>query len=443
MTDQVRLEARQAALAALKLVRDGGYANLAVNQVLRRTALTSRDAGYVTELVFGTCRNLGTLDLIIERAGGRPLNSLQPAVVDVLRLGAQQVLRMRLPIFAAVSSMVTLATEQIGRRVTGVVNAILRRVAERSWDEWLDELTAGLTGHQGLAIRTCHPTWIVEAYSRVLPTGELLPALEANNQVPTPTLVVRPTLLSREDLLYDGGEPTPYSPWGVSRPGDPGQVAAVRDGRAGVQDEGSQLVAGLLAEVEAPDGPWLDLCAGPGGKAALLTGLARQQDQWLLAAELHPHRAELTAEALRGYGQVPVVVADGRTPAWGAVFARVLLDAPCSGLGALRRRPEARWRKHKSEIAGLADLQRQLLESACSSLVPGGVLAYITCSPHPDETAAVVQAVSDAAPVEILDAPSLLPQILDAAASTDPRFIQLWPHRHNTDAMFCALLRRT
>ena len=438
----MRLEARQAALAALKLVRDGCYANLAVNQVLRRTALSAKDAGFVTELVYGTCRNLGTLDLIIERAGGRPLNSLQPAVVDLLRLGAQQVLRMRLPVFAAVSSMVTLATGQIGRRVTGVVNAVLRRVAERGWNEWLDELTAGMAYHQGLAIRTCHPTWMVEVYARLLPADELVSALEADNLSPTPTLVVRPTLLSRDELLFDGGEPTPYSPWGVSRPGDPGQVAAVRDGRAGVQDEGSQLVAGLLAEADAADGTWLDLCAGPGGKAALLTGLARQQRQTLLAAELHPHRAELTVEALRAYGQAPVVVADGRVPAWGADFARILLDAPCSGLGALRRRPEARWRKHESDVPSLAGLQRDLLESACSCLVPGGVVAYVTCSPHPDETAEVVHAVSAVAPVEILDAPPLLPQVLDAAADTDPRFIQLWPHRHNTDAMFCALLRR-
>ena len=442
MADEVRFEARQAALEALKIIRHGGYANLAVNQVLGRTGLSAEDAGFVTELVFGTCRNLGTLDRIIERAGNRPLRTLQPAVVDLLRLGSHQVLKMRMPVYAAVSSMVTLAQKQIGRRVTGVVNAILRRVAARDWEQWMDELTTGLPPEEALAIRTCHPQWIVEAYSRLLPPDEVQPALAANNDIPTPTLAVRPTLLTREELLLDGGEPTPYSPWGVLRPGDPAAVAAVREGRAGVQDEGSQLVAGVGVAPDAPDGPWLDLCAGPGGKAALLAGLARQCGTELVAAEVHPHRAELTAEALRAYGSSAVMVADGRVPAWKPVFARVVADVPCSGVGALRRRPEARWRKTPDDLPELTALQQDLLVSACASVVPGGVVAYITCSPLPEETAAVVQAVVATTGVEILDAPALLPQVPRTRAGTDPRCIQLWPHRHGTDAMFCALLRR-
>ncbi|MCL2482614.1 MAG: rRNA cytosine-C5-methylase [Propionibacteriaceae bacterium] len=437
---QVTTTARQAGFAALAAIRSSGYANLVVNEVLTRAQLSSNDARFVTELVYGTCRNQGTLDMVIEMAAGRELRTLQPAVVDVLRLGTQQLLRMRVPAHAAVSSSVGLAKEQIGHRVAGVVNAILRRVAGRDWEEWLDLLTQGLDFRQALAVRTCHPGWIVDAYAQCLPEPELAEALAANNRPPLPTLAVRPSLMTREELLAFGGEPTPYSEWGVARKGDPLEVAAVRDGRAGVQDEGSQLVAAVLARVDAPAGPWLDMCAGPGGKAALLTGLARERSEQVVAADIHPHRVRLVADALQGYpGPAPVMVADGRTPAWGACFSRVILDAPCTGLGALRRRPEARWRKTPADLTTLVALQRALLDRACQSVLPGGVVAYVTCSPHLGETAEVVAGQGG---VEILDAPALLPGVRQASASSDPRFIQLWPHRHGTDAMFCALLRR-
>ena len=432
-------DARQAGLDALKAIRDGAYANLAVKQVAHTWGLTPIDAAFVTDLVFGTCRHMGTLDLIIENASGRKLTTLQPGVVDILRLGSEQVLQMRVPPHAAVSSSVELASQRIGRRVTGVVNAILRRIARKDWDEWMDELTSGMGQHEALGVRTCHPAWIVDAYAAVLSEDELEQALEANNLPPTPTLVVRPGLISVEELLESGGEPTPFSPWGVIRPGDPAQVPAVRDGRAGVQDEGSQLVASVLANADAPAGPWLDMCAGPGGKTALLTGLALRDEEEVIAAELHPHRAQLVVEALKGYGRTPVMVADGRAPAWGAVFSRVLVDAPCTGLGALRRRPEARWRRQESDLGQLAGLQKDLLCSALDSVVPGGVVAYVTCSPHLGETAQIIASVPEA---EILDAPKLLPEVGRAEAESDPRFIQLWPHRHGTDAMFCAMLRR-
>ncbi|MDR0488185.1 MAG: rRNA cytosine-C5-methylase [Propionibacteriaceae bacterium] len=433
--------ARTAAFAALKLIREGGYANLSLKEVLSQSRLSTLDAGFVTELVYGVCRGMGTLDLVIEAASGRKLSTLQPGVVDIARLGTEQLLRMRVPSHAAVSSSVDLAKTRISPRVTGVVNAILRRVAEKTWDEWIVQITSGMTKREALAIQACHPKWIVDVYADCLPEAELLPALEANNHPPVPTLVARPTLISREDLVdHSGGEPTPYSPWGVIRPGDPSEVEAVRDGRAGVQDEGSQLVAGLLAQVEAPQGQWLDLCSGPGGKTALLTGLAREFKEILTAVELHPHRADLVAEALRAYPDPgEVLVGDGRTPELGRIFSRVLVDAPCTGLGALRRRPEARWRKMAEDLTELTTIQKELLASACASAVPGAVVAYVTCSPHLRETAQVVQSVSPG--IEILDAPGFLPQVPNTQASSDPRFLQLWPHRHGTDAMFCALLR--
>jgi 16S rRNA (cytosine967-C5)-methyltransferase len=390
-------------------------------------------------LVSGTCRFAGTYDLILARAAGRQLSSLQPAVVDLLRLGCHQLLSMRVPGHAAISATVDLGAKVVGERVTGLVNAVLRKVAAHDLEEWLDELTAGLGELEALAVRSHHPRWIVDAHAELLPPGELREALAANNRPPQTHLAVRPGLAERRDLP---GEPTRFSPFGTTLAGNPGQVPLVRQGRAGVQDEGSQLVSWALSRVEAPSGPWLDLCAGPGGKAALLAGLARQLGQRLLASELQPHRAELVAQAVRAYPEPrPVVIAaDGTRPAWREeAFARVMVDAPCTGLGALRRRPEARWRRQPADLEQLIPLQRALLTSAIAAAMPGGVIAYVTCSPHRRETREPVEKVAAGTPVEILEAGAYLPEV--PACAVGP-FVQLWPHVHGTDAMFLALLRK-
>lgn len=429
--------ARTAAFRVLRAVTaDGAYANLELAR--RRADLDPADAGFVTELVSGTCRAMGTYDQVIERAAGRPLNSLQPAVLDALRLGTHQVLAMRVPTHAALSTTVDLAALEVGERVAGLVNAVLRRVAERDGEGWLELLGAGEDDLGRLALVHQHPRWIVEAWARVLPEAELADALAADNVAPVPHLVVRPGLAEVAEL---GGERARWSPYGAYREGDPAALPAMAQGRAGVQDEGSQLVALALARAEAPKGPWLDLCAGPGGKSALLAGLAREAGTRLVASELQPHRARLVAENLRAYSgpNRPVaIVADGTRPAWSeGSFARVLADVPCTGLGALRRRPESRWRRRPQDVPGLVDLQQRLLASAIASTKPGGVVAYVTCSPHPDETAGVVERATGAT---VLDSAGLLPEVPDAAAGP---FVQLWPHRHGTDAMFLALLRRT
>lgn len=428
--------ARTIAYRVLRAVTaEGAYANLELAR--QRTGLSATDAAFVTELVSGTCRGLGSYDLVIARAAGRELNTLQPAVVDALRLGTHQLLGMRVPTHAAISTTVDLAALEVGERVAGLVNAILRRVAERDWPGWLALLGEGEDELGRLALDHQHPRWIVEAWARVLPRAELGPALAADNIAPVPHLVVRPGLAEVAEL---GGEPARWSPYGAYREGDPGSLPAVADARAGVQDEGSQLVALALTRVEAPTGPWLDLCAGPGGKSALLAGLARQQRSRLIASELQEHRARLVASNLRAYpepGRPVTLVADGTRPVWApGSFARVLADVPCTGLGALRRRPESRWRRSPDDLPGLVALQRALLASAIASAAPGGVIAYVTCSPHPDETADVV---ATATGVTLLRAADYLPEVPDAAAGD---FVQLWPHRHGTDAMFLALLRR-
>lgn len=418
------------------------YANLALDELLRKREISGRDAAFATELVFGTCRLRGTYDQIIVAASGRRLADLQPAVIDVLRLGAHQLLGMRVPPHAAIAASVDLAGAAIGERVTGLVNAVLRKVAARDLDAWLDLLAEGQSSADERALRGHHPRWIADAYAEVLPDHEVGPALAANNDTPPTTLVVRPGLATPQDLV---GQPLRYSPFGTQIEHFPGDLAAVRDGRAGVQDEGSQLVAWALSKVAMPDGPWLDLCAGPGGKAALLAGLAREQGRWLLAAEKTPHRATLAANSLAAYsgdeaGDPTVVVADGLQPAWRAgVFAAVLADVPCTGLGALRRRPEARWRRTAESLKELVLLQRRLLDAALDAAMPGGVVAYVTCSPHRAETVGVVENVlAERDDASVLDCA----EYLDVPQAAVGKFAQLWPHRHGTDAMFLALLRK-
>ena len=248
------------------------------------------------------------------------------------------------------------------------------------------------------------------------------------------------------------GERTRWSPYGYRLAGgDPAPLVA--SGQAAVQDEASQLAALALTRIGLSGGDrlWLDLCAGPGGKARLLSGLAATRGARLVASDIRPHRAQRVLEALRRAGDENscVLAADGRQGPWPpGTFNRVLADVPCSGLGSLRRRPEARWRKTPADVAELVSLQRELLNAAINSVRPGGVVAYVTCSPHLAETRNVVTAVAQSRDdITILDAPAVLPEVPalrspDPKSPESPRFAQFWPHRHGTDAIFLALLRR-
>jgi 16S rRNA (cytosine967-C5)-methyltransferase len=438
--------ARRAAFDALRSVNaDGAYANLVLPALLRERGLAGRDAAFATELLAGTCRWQGTYDAIIAAAAGRSLSEFQPAVLDLLRLGTHQILSMRVPVHAAVAASVDLAAVTVGERVAGLVNAVLRRVAERSLDDWLEQLSHGLDERDRLALRTAHPRWIVDAYAELLQPTELEQALSANNLSPNVCLAVRPGIADVSDLVQAGAQPSPYSPFGASWRGDPADLPFVRDGRAGVQDEGSQLVTWALTRAAAASGWWLDLCAGPGGKSALLAGLARPDGSRLLASDLAPHRANLVSGTVRAYaahGSAPsIVVADGARPAWRAgSFTRVLVDAPCSGLGALRRRAESRWRRKPADLEQLHSLQLALLASAIDSAARGGVIGYVTCSPHRRETSDVLsETLAIRADIEVIPAAELLPEVPDATLGP---YLQLWPHRHGTDAMFAAYLRK-
>jgi 16S rRNA (cytosine967-C5)-methyltransferase len=427
---------------------ESGYANLVLNKALRDARLSGRDAAFCTELVHGTLRWQGTYDAFLARSVSRPLGDLDPELLDMLRLGAHQLLRMRVDSYAAVSEMVTLTRAEIGQKRSGLVNAVLRKISQRTFDQWISTVAPSVEedrlGH--LAIAKAHPRWVIEAFDRVL-QGDLEALLDADNEPPRVTLVARPGLSDVDELILAGATRAQWSPYAavLQGGGDPGRIESVATGRAGVQDEGSQLVALALAAapIEGSDAAWLDLCAGPGGKSALLAALVDQRDGVLTAVEPLKHRADLVRANLRAIpGDHKVLVGDGTKPTWPAgSFDRVLADVPCTGLGALRRRPEARWRRTPEDVKELRPLQEDLLDSAITSARPGGVIAYVTCSPHPDETRAVVDAVlgnRDDATLE--DARPLFPGVPDLGDGPD---VQLWPHLHGTDAMYLALIRRS
>ncbi len=336
----------------------------------------------------------------------------------------------------------------VGERPVRLTNAVLRAVGRRTFEAWVDECAPSretdLLGH--LAVRFSHPRWVVEEFARLVGQGaELESLLAADNDPAAVTLALRPGLADLPELPADvvtAGRWSPYA--AVIGGGDPGALAAVREGRAGVQDEGSQLaaLAFMHAAVPGRDVRWLDLCAGPGGKAAILTGLARQYGATLVAAERLEHRARLVRSSLRGYAAAGAVVCvDSTRAAWPAKsFDRVIVDAPCSGLGALRRRPESRWRRTTGDLDSLVPLQRSLVDAGIDAVRPGGVVAYVTCTPAAAETRGVVDAVLHTrTDVVEEDARALLP---DVPHLGDGPHLQLWPHVHGTDAMFVSVLRR-
>ncbi len=443
--------ARAAALDVLKAVRvDGAYTNLVLPAAIRHYGLEGRDAAFATELASGTIRRRGTYDAILAACTDRPLSKVEARVLDALRIGTHQLLSMRVPDHAAISTTVDLVRARVNTGAGNFVNAVLRSVSEHDLDTWVEKVTpdprSSPTRYATLAFS--HPEWVVNELSEAVGKEELHDLLAANNENPRVTLVARPGRSTREELP---GEPTPYSPYGVVLAGgDPGAVPAVAEGRAGVQDEGSQLVAQALAQapLEGRDERWLDLCAGPGGKSGLLAALAAERGAGLVANERLPARAglvrrTLTADGGLVPGALGVLAADGTlAPYRTGVFDRVLVDAPCSGLGALRRRPEARWRRKAEDLLGLVMLQRQLIRSALDLVRPGGVVLYATCSPVISETSAVVTSVNGARSDAQLE--DLSPQFAAVPRSEGPvpGTVQLWPHRHGTDAMFMALFRR-
>lgn len=448
---------RMVAVDVLAAVRESdAYANLLLPVRIREARLAAPDAAFATELVYGTLRLQGLYDRVIELAAKRPVSKIDGPVLDVLRLGAHQLLGMRVAPHAVLDESVELVRRARKSSASGFVNGVLRTISRDAAATWRSRALEGLSGTNRLAVEFSHPLWVINAFAAALALedaeSELADLLAADNVAPQVAFAALPGLQDVDALVAARGpfEPGRLSPLAlVAAGGDPAQLPEVAAGRVRVQDEGSQLAALSLTRARpvVAGERWLDMCAGPGGKAAVLAGEARLAGAQLIANEMVPARAGLVRNALAVFGEGPdaptVVAGDGRRfDSAGERFDRILLDAPCTGLGALRRRPEARWRKSPDDLVALTSLQAELLDSAVAALAPGGLLAYVTCSPHPDETHAQIAAALERHPtLRVVDTPAVLEGVgIHPLTLPDAPHAQLWPHRHGTDAMFIQLL---
>ena len=407
----------------------GAYSNLILPKALSESILEANDRAFATELVYGTLRMQGRHDHFISAASDRSLEQIDPKALIVLRLGTHQLKQMRVPSHAAIYESVELAKKVVGKSTASFVNAILRKIDSLDFEQ----LSKPTQEYARLALEYSHPEWIVSSYFDSLKnSSDVISLLQANNNPAKPTLIAWPGLAAQGELLEAGALAIVRSSVAATFDGNPGDIAAIRERRAGVQDLGSQLVVEKFYDQFKPNLRWLDLCAGPGGKAAYLSALLKRDGGSLLANEISNERAKLVSQVMQ-HGEVNVC--DGRSmPDELGKFDRILLDAPCTGIGALRRRPEVRWRRNLQDLKNLTQLQSELLESATRLLSPGGIIAYVTCSSHQAETKFQIRS--------FLKQHSNFTRIKvqDERADIDGD-LQLWPHRDGTDAMFLSLLR--
>jgi 16S rRNA (cytosine967-C5)-methyltransferase len=420
--------------------RNEGYSNLLLPQALNASKLDDRDRALVTELLYGTIRMQGKHDWVLAQISDRPWLEVDPGIVDICRMGVHQIHEMRIPDHAAVASTVEVARKRLGESKASFVNAMLRNVTRKSQEDWFAPLLEMTDTVQRLSIQYSHPEWIVSAYFDLLKDWkEVEQALAINNEAAVPTLVSWPGLSSIEDLKNIGGEPTTYSPYGAHWKGNPGALDLIKSRKIGVQDEGSQLVASVFASASAGKS-WLDMCAGPGGKAALLSNIARERGVTFTANEVSSVRADLVRQVVNGDR---VIVGDGREIGnQSEKFDAILIDAPCTGLGALRRRPEVRWRRNLQDLRVLTQLQRELIDSGIKALQVGGILGYATCSPHLAETSIQIADLKRKHPnMQQVDVHPYLPANL--LLSERDQAMALWTHRTGTDAMYLALFKKS
>ena len=407
----------------------GAYSNLILPKALSESILEANDRALATELVYGTLRMQGRHDHFISAASDRSLEQIDPKALIVLRLGTHQLKQTRVPSHAAIYESVELAKKVVGKSTASFVNAILRKIDSLDFEQ----LSKPTQEYARLALEYSHPEWIVSSYFDSLKnSSDVISLLQANNNPAKPTLIAWPGLAAQGELLEAGALAIARSSVAATFDGNPGDIAAIRERRAGVQDLGSQLVVEKFYDQFKPNLRWLDLCAGPGGKAAYLSALLKRDGGSLLANEISNERAKLVSQVMH-HGEVNVC--DGRSmPDELGKFDRILLDAPCTGIGALRRRPEVRWRRNLQDLKNLTQLQSELLESATRLLSPGGIIAYVTCSSHQAETKFQIRS--------FLKQHSNFTRISvqDERADIDGD-LQLWPHRDGTDAMFLSLLR--
>ena len=425
--------------------REGAYANLRLPELLEQSSLNDRDRAFATELGYGTLRMQGKHDALISAKIDRPFAELDSGIVDILRMGIHQIFEMRVPDHAAVGETVEIARAGLGESKASFVNALLRKSAsDRDFFLVYDEETTDPV--HNFSIKYSHPEWEVRAfYDALRDWSEVEELLKANNVPAVPQLIAWPGKSTVEELLEEGGTRIDGTQFGVLSEKMPGKYAAIKERRAGVQDRGSQIVSQIFLNTATTERPlqWLDMCAGPGGKASAVywyLSQHRSQDTFT-ANEPMAHRAALVGQVLP---KEHIIEYGGEElPARGVMYDRILVDAPCTGLGALRRRPEARWRRTPSDLKELIQIQRELLNAAAQMVSPSGIIAYVTCSPHILETQGqILEFQRKHSEFEVLSIEPFLPAGNPQTLLKDDGSLQLWTHKDLSDSMFMTLLQR-
>lgn len=433
---------RQIALDLLVRVdTTDSYINLLMPKVLGRIEISDADRGLVQELSYGALRWKAQYEAFIDQL--TPGKVLTNNLRLCLQLGMHQLFRMRVPSHAAIHETVELV-KTFEKSAAGLANAVLRNADRAGFDQMLERSSRNLSKTDALALKHSHPAWVVSALKTALELdgrgAELEDLLAANNITPLVNLAaLNPE--AETSLIQAGLDRGEASPMGFIAHGNPEPLLALPGVR--VQDQGSQLVALALLEKGNRSGKWLDMCSGPGGKSAVLQAGIRDHGGSLDCFEPNPQRAELVRSALSNEGPGEVIVAFGQDAKPNSYDA-ILLDAPCSGLGSVRRKPESRWRKQPEQLPELIKLQAELLDAAAKALKPGGYLLYSTCSPLIPETNAQIKAVLERHPdLKLEDANEVLHSLSPKLELNRQRkTAQLWTHMHGTDAMFLSLLSK-
>jgi 16S rRNA (cytosine967-C5)-methyltransferase len=401
--------------------------------------MTSADKSFTTELAYGTLRMQGRHDYLAIKYLDRPITAVDEKIIDLIRIGIHQISHMRVPDHAAVKETVEVAKYVAGESKASYVNAILRKVVADGFQipESKDWPTI-----ERLSIEYSHPQWIIQSfYEQLKDWQEVEDLLQANNTPVQPDLVCWVGKSNLKQIVELGGKSIDGLSEGFTIPGIPSEFLPVMERRVGVQDRGSQLVVEDFLATAKPNLKWLDMCAGPGGKAAYIYHylLENFPASIFVANEINKVRAELVKRVVSNNH---VIINDGtNASAFLERFDRILIDAPCTGLGALRRRPEARWRKSPQDLKELVSLQRKLLRSAYELLNPGGIIAYVTCSPHLSETKGqVLDFLGSYNDMKLLPLNSM--PLKNPSGLQDDGTMQLWTHRNNSDSMFMAFFQR-
>ncbi|HZG84475.1 16S rRNA (cytosine(967)-C(5))-methyltransferase RsmB [Paenibacillus sp.] len=448
------LGAREIALEALTAVeQEGAYSNLALNAALTRHKPEPREAGLATELVYGTIQRLQTIDAVLGAHLAKGVSKLQPWVRSLLRLSAYQLLYLdRVPAHAAVSEAVSIARRRGHAGVSGLVNAVLRKLAA---NPGRPAAPAGLDDAARIAFEESHPEWLIREWVRAFGAERAGRIAAANNEPPKASVRVNRLKLTRAELIERlaasgvAAEPSAVSYDGVvvTSGGNAAHGDAYAQGLCTVQDESSMLVAALVDP--EPGMRVLDCCAAPGGKSTHLA--ERMEDEGeIIACDIHPHKRELIDAAARRLGlrSVETVVIDAaklheRFEA--GSFDRVLLDAPCSGFGVIRRKPDIKWTKTRGDVDAIAETQKAILRSAAKLVKPGGALVYSTCTLEPKENEEQIAAFLAEHPEFAPDPrlPSGIPPKVAEACAAGPGMLRVTPEQFGSDGFFMARLVRS